>query len=262
MQEGSAVAPRGPPPPSGAAATATGSHWRYGRGALERGWARATTLPGGSGAARDSLEPRGGFSVPRAPTHPGRPSHGTITAHPRAPARGGRGVAGRRASAPRTAACRTAARGPTDPPLVLAAWEDMPLVRVRAPHAGEPSGGQGGVPEDQRSHVRGASWHGVAGVSVTPLPPLRSSLSVRELARPSRREQKPLPPAARGRYQICGTRSRGRTMGSPWWQPNACANAGMLDKGPFTRQRSGAWGSTVTRVRSDAARVCTRQLCA
>src|SRR6185437_3323199 len=37
-------------------------------------------------------------------------------------------------------------------------------------------------------------------------------------------------------YQMCGTRSGARTIGSPGWHPKAFANSGSLASGPFARQ--------------------------
>lgn len=47
-------------------------------------------------------------------------------------------------------------------------------------------------------------------------------------------------------YQICGTSSGGRTIGSPGLQLKAFAKAGVFERGPMARHLSGACGSTVT----------------
>jgi hypothetical protein len=47
-------------------------------------------------------------------------------------------------------------------------------------------------------------------------------------------------------YQILARSESGRTIGSPSLQPQAFANSGMFDSGPFTRHRLGECASVFT----------------
>ena len=59
-------------------------------------------------------------------------------------------------------------------------------------------------------------------------------------------------------YQIIARLSSGRTMASPGLQPNALANSGMLETGPFTRHSAGECGSVLVSMRVRSGRILRR----
>src|SRR6185295_16991670 len=60
-------------------------------------------------------------------------------------------------------------------------------------------------------------------------------------------------------YQITQRLSVGRTIASPSLQPNACANAGTFDSGPFTRNLGIGCGSTLISSRAVSGRMFVAQ---
>ena len=55
-------------------------------------------------------------------------------------------------------------------------------------------------------------------------------------------------------HQIRARAVSGRTIASPGLHPNACANSGMFDNGPFTRNRPGECGSVASIIRAASGR--------
>ena len=106
--------------------------------------------------------------------------------------------------------------------------------RVRAPRAGRPGPDRLGPPRRTSSPRVGATATG-RGPAAGPVEAACARLP------------------ARVHYQIFARRSPARTIGASSGIPNATANEGVFESGPFTRCCDGEWVSTLASIRAAAS---------